>query len=94
MKASPWLEANYYYVSFAIFFFSLWMRLIATNGDDSFGWFSQRGWSAQPGNSPERNWDDQRGWGPQPGSQRGSSPQPGNSGWGGNQYYRREQQEW
>jgi hypothetical protein len=32
-KASPWLEANYYYVSFAIFFFSLWMRLIATNGD-------------------------------------------------------------
>jgi hypothetical protein len=33
MKASPWLEANYYYVSFAIFFFSLWMRLIATNGD-------------------------------------------------------------
>ncbi|HYO91001.1 MAG TPA: cyclic nucleotide-binding domain-containing protein, partial [Pyrinomonadaceae bacterium] len=32
-KASPWLEANYYYVSFAVFFFSLWMRLIATNGD-------------------------------------------------------------
>jgi hypothetical protein len=32
-KASPWLETNYYYVSFAVFFFSLWMRLIATNGD-------------------------------------------------------------
>jgi hypothetical protein len=32
-KASPWLEANYYYVAFAVFFFSLWMRLIATNGD-------------------------------------------------------------
>lgn len=32
-KASPWLEANYYYVSFAVFFFSLWARLIATNGD-------------------------------------------------------------
>ena len=65
-----------------------------TNGDDSFGWFSQRGWSAQPGNSYQRNWDYQRGWGPQPGSRRGSSPQPGNSGWGGNQYYRREQQDW
>ncbi|HUQ32292.1 MAG TPA: cyclic nucleotide-binding domain-containing protein, partial [Pyrinomonadaceae bacterium] len=33
LKASPWLEANYYYVSFTVFFFSLWMRLIATNGD-------------------------------------------------------------
>ncbi|HEY0003978.1 MAG TPA: cyclic nucleotide-binding domain-containing protein [Pyrinomonadaceae bacterium] len=32
-KASPWLEANYYYVAFAVFFFSLWLRLIATNGD-------------------------------------------------------------
>jgi Cyclic nucleotide-binding domain/4Fe-4S binding domain len=32
-KASSWLEANYYYVSFGVFFFSLWMRLIATNGD-------------------------------------------------------------
>ena len=32
-KASPWLETNYYYVSFGVFFFSLWMRLIATNGD-------------------------------------------------------------
>jgi hypothetical protein len=32
-KASPWLEANYYYVSFTIFFVSLWLRLIATNGD-------------------------------------------------------------
>jgi hypothetical protein len=32
-KASPWLEANYYYVTFTIFFVSLWIRLIATNGD-------------------------------------------------------------
>jgi hypothetical protein len=32
-KASPWLEANYYYVAFGIFLFSLWVRLIATNGD-------------------------------------------------------------
>ena len=33
LKAQPWLEKNYYYVSFAVFFFSLWVRLIATNGD-------------------------------------------------------------
>jgi Cyclic nucleotide-binding domain len=32
-KAGPWLEANYYYVVFSIFFISLWLRLIATNGD-------------------------------------------------------------
>jgi polyferredoxin len=32
-KASPWLEANYYYVCFTVFFVSLWIRLIATNGD-------------------------------------------------------------
>lgn len=32
-KASAWLEGNYYYVAFSIFFFSLWVRLIATNGD-------------------------------------------------------------
>ncbi len=32
-KASPWLEANYYYVSASIFFISLWLRLVATNGD-------------------------------------------------------------
>src|SRR5947209_19740591 len=32
LKASEWLERNYYYVAFAIFFFSLWLRLIATNG--------------------------------------------------------------
>ena len=62
-----------------------------TNGDDGFGWFSERGWSAQPGNSYQRNWDTQRGWGPQPGSQRGSSPQPGNSGWRDDRYLRREQ---
>jgi hypothetical protein len=32
-KASAWLEANYYYVTFSIFLVSLWLRLIATNGD-------------------------------------------------------------
>jgi hypothetical protein len=32
-KASPWLETNYYYVAFSVFFVSLWLRLIATNGD-------------------------------------------------------------
>ena len=32
-KVSPWIEANYYYVAFTIFFVSLWLRLIATNGD-------------------------------------------------------------
>lgn len=32
-RASAWLEANYYYLAFAVFFFSLWLRLIATNGD-------------------------------------------------------------
>ena len=32
-KAGLWLEANYYYVAFAVFFVALWLRLIATNGD-------------------------------------------------------------
>jgi hypothetical protein len=32
-KASPWLQANYYYVPLAIFVVSLWLRLISTNGD-------------------------------------------------------------
>lgn len=32
-KASESLEGNYYYVTFGIFFVSLWLRLIATNGD-------------------------------------------------------------
>jgi len=32
-KAAPWLEANYYYLVVGIFVFSLWLRLIATNGD-------------------------------------------------------------
>ncbi len=31
--ASRWLQANYYYVAFGVFFFSLWLRLVATNGD-------------------------------------------------------------
>jgi CRP-like cAMP-binding protein len=32
-KAGAWLEANYYYVALGVFFVSLWLRLIATNGD-------------------------------------------------------------
>lgn len=32
-KASPWLQANYYYIPVAIFVVSLWLRLISTNGD-------------------------------------------------------------
>ncbi len=32
-RAGPWLEANYYYVACSVFFVSLWLRLIATNGD-------------------------------------------------------------
>ena len=31
-RASAWLQANYYYVAFAVFFFSIWLRLVATNG--------------------------------------------------------------
>ncbi len=32
-RAGPWLEANYYYVACAVFCVSLWLRLIATNGN-------------------------------------------------------------
>lgn len=32
-KAGPWLEANYYYLVVGVFVFSLWLRLVATNGD-------------------------------------------------------------
>jgi hypothetical protein len=32
-RASAWTESNYYLITFAIFFVSLWLRLIATNGD-------------------------------------------------------------
>jgi hypothetical protein len=32
-RAGSWLEVNYYYVTFSVFFMSLWLRLIATNGD-------------------------------------------------------------
>lgn len=31
-RASAWMQANYYYVTFGIFLFSLWLRLVATNG--------------------------------------------------------------
>jgi chemotaxis protein histidine kinase CheA len=36
----------------------------------------------------------QRNWNSQTGSRRGRGSQPGNSGWPGGQYYRREQQGW
>ena len=32
-RASKWSETHYYLIAFAVFLFSLWMRLIATNGD-------------------------------------------------------------
>lgn len=32
-RASAWLQANYYYVVFSVFLVSLWLRLVATNGD-------------------------------------------------------------
>jgi hypothetical protein len=32
-KVTPWLEANYYLAAFAFFLFSLWLRLVATNGN-------------------------------------------------------------
>lgn len=31
-RASAWLQANYYYLVFAVFVFSLWLRLVAING--------------------------------------------------------------
>ena len=63
-------------------------------GDDGFGSFSSAARRSQPGNSYQRNWDYQRSWDYQTGSQRGWGSQPGNPGWGGNQYYRRNQQGW
>lgn len=32
-KVSPWLEANYYLVAFAVFLVCLWLRLVAINGN-------------------------------------------------------------
>ncbi len=32
-RAGPWLQAHAYHVSFAVFVLSLWLRLVATNGD-------------------------------------------------------------
>jgi len=32
-RASPWLQKNYYGLVFVAFFVSLWLRLVATNGD-------------------------------------------------------------
>ena len=42
----------------------------AYGDDDRFGWFSQRGWGAQSGNSPRRGWG---GWDSQTGPERGGS---------------------
>jgi hypothetical protein len=70
-------------------------------GDDNFGFFFQRGWGSQSGNSPQRGSDFQRNWGSQTGPQRsggsqtgsprGSGSQTDNLDWRGN---RREQQGW
>ncbi len=32
-RASAWLQANYYHVAFFVFLISLWLRLVATNGN-------------------------------------------------------------
>lgn len=32
-RAGPWLQAHAYHVAFAVFVVSLWLRLVATNGD-------------------------------------------------------------
>jgi hypothetical protein len=56
-------------------------------GDDGFSFF-QRGWGAQTGDPYQRN------WGSQTGPQRNRDTQPGNSGWRGDGYYRRDQQPW
>jgi hypothetical protein len=32
-RAGPWLQAHAYHVAFAVFLASLWLRLVATNGD-------------------------------------------------------------
>jgi CRP-like cAMP-binding protein len=32
-RAGPWLQAHFYEVSFSVLFVSLWLRLVATNGD-------------------------------------------------------------
>jgi len=59
-------------------------------GDDRFGSIFQRGWDSRTGNSYQRNWDYQRNWGAPTGRQRNWGSQPGNPGWGGNRYFRRE----
>ena len=48
-----------------------------------------RGWS--PSNPYQRDYQQ---WRSQNGSQRGWGSQPGNSGWGGDQFYRRDQRGW
>lgn len=32
-KVTAWTEGHYYYITLAVFFVSLWLRLVATNGD-------------------------------------------------------------
>ncbi len=71
--------------------------------DDDLGFFFQRGWGSQSGNSPQRGWDFQRNGG-QTGPQRSGGSQAGSQrGWGsqtdnldrrGDRYFRREQQGW
>jgi hypothetical protein len=54
-------------------------------GDDGFGFFFQRGWGAQSGNSPQRGWDFQRNWGSQTDPQRSGGSQTGPQRSGGSQ---------
>src|SRR5205807_5492286 len=69
------------------------------NGDDRFGWFSQRGWGSPTGDPYQRSGSSgpqaapQRNGAPQTGAQRGWGYQTGgNPDWRGNGYYRREDQ--
>jgi hypothetical protein len=70
------------------------------NGDDRFGWFSQRGWGSSTADpyaqrSGGSQQGPQRNGAPQTGAQRGWGPQTGgNSDWRGNGYYRRGDQPW
>jgi hypothetical protein len=64
-------------------------------GNDGFGSIFGRSWGSPSGNS---RWDSQTGFwrngDSQTGFQRKRGAQPGSSSWGGEQYYRREQQGW
>jgi hypothetical protein len=63
-------------------------------GNDGFGSIFGRSWGSPSGNN---RWDSQTGFwrgDSQTGFQRKRGAQPGSSSWGGEQYYRREQQGW